>query len=229
MPDLNRNQIAIIDYGMGNLFNVQRACASVGLRSVITADKDVITQAVGMILPGVGAFGDAMNNLTKMDLVGVIKDHIELKKPFFGICLGMQLLLTGSEEFGGHKGLDVVKGKVVKFNSMDKKNRKIKVPQVGWNRIFFNKIQPVPQRDSVLQNIPDGEYMYFVHSYYAVLEDSSFVFTKTNYENTEYCSAISKELVFATQFHPEKSGLKGLRVFENWAQIISAHSELIRK
>lgn len=229
MLNLNGNQVAIIDYGLGNLFNVERACAKVGLRSVITVDKDIIRQSSGMILPGVGAFGDAMGNLKRLDLIGLIKDQINQKKPFLGICLGMQLLLSESEEFGGHQGLDVIKGRVVKFNSMDKKGRKIKVPQVGWNRIFFDKMQPADRGDSILQGISNGEYMYFVHSYYAVLEDSSFVLAKTNYENTEYCSAIFKGSVFAMQFHPEKSGLEGLKIYKNWTLKVNAYKELKKK
>lgn len=228
MFDLDRNQVAIIDYGMGNLFNVQRACTRVGLRSIITADKNVIMQSSGVILPGVGAFGDAIGNLKRLDLIGLIKEQIEQNKPFFGICLGMQLLLTESEEFGRHKGLDIVRGKVLKFNSIDKENKKIKVPQVGWNRIFFKRVQSADQGGSVLQSISNGEYMYFVHSYYAVPEDNAVTVTTSCYEGIEYCSSLSRESVFAVQFHPEKSGLEGLKIYKNWAYKVNEYEELNR-
>lgn len=224
MPEVP--QIAIIDYGMGNLFNVQRACASAGLRSIITADKNVIMDSRGMILPGVGAFGDAINNLKSLDLIGVIKDHIGLKKPFLGICLGMQLLLSESEEFGGHKGLDVIKGRVVRFNNGSQENRMIKVPQVGWNRIFYKEEHPNCQGDGfILKTISNGEYMYFAHSFYAIPEESDIVFTMTCYENIEYCSSFLKGTIFAVQFHPEKSGLEGIKIYKNWALMIEAHKE----
>lgn len=215
--------IAIIDYGMGNLFSVQRACASIGLEGVITADKKVIKDSSGLILPGVGAFGDAMYNLHKLDLIEIIKDQISLGKPFLGICLGMQLLFTESKEFGIRKGLDIIKGVVVKFVSKveGSESGTIKIPQVGWNQIYFQK------NLDILDGITNGEYMYFVHSYYPLPKDSGVVITTTRYEHTEYCSSYLKDSVFATQFHPEKSGWAGLRLFKNWAQKVRRYEELI--
>jgi len=221
MPNLCNNQIAIIDYGMGNLFNVQRACSSVGLRGVITADKNFIQNSDGLILPGVGAFGDAMDSLKRLDLVGAIKDQINLKKPFLGICLGMQLLFSESEEFGLHKGLDIIKGRVVRFENKNEENKVIKVPQVGWNQIFFKK------NEDFLEGITNGEYMYFVHSYYTLTEDPGVISTTTRYEHTKYCSSILKGSILAMQFHPEKSGIAGLRIYKNWAQGVNRHKELI--
>lgn len=223
MANFNNSQIAIIDYGMGNLFNVQRACASVGLESVITADKDIIFQSKAMILPGVGAFGDAIYNLRKLDLVGVIKDYIGLNKPFLGICLGMQLLLTESEEFGGHKGLDIIKGRVVRFKNQNEKGQKIKVPQVGWNQINFKK------ESDFLDGVINSEYMYFVHSYYACLDDESDALTTTCYEGTEYCSSLLKGSILATQFHPERSGLAGLKIYKSWAKNINRNKEIVKE
>lgn len=225
MSDTVRNQVAIIDYGMGNLFNVQRACDRAGLQSVITSDKGVIVQADGLILPGVGAFGDAMANLKKLDLTDVIKDHIGSKKPFFGVCLGMQLLLSGSEEFGGHKGLDVIKGRVVKFKTQDAQGRMVKVPQVGWNRIWYPPVPDCSAEGFPLQGIVSGEFMYFVHSYYAVPEDPGVVLTQTTYEDTAYCSSVLKDTIFAVQFHPEKSGREGLRIYKNWASCVNSYRE----
>ena len=229
MSNLNKNQVAIIDYGMGNLFNVERACAKVGLDSVITADKGVILKSRGVILPGVGAFGDAVGNLKRLDLASLIRDQIAQKKPFLGICLGMQLLLSESEEFGGHKGLDIVKGKVVKFNNADKKNRVIKVPQVGWNRIFFKEQRYEDRSDFILNAVSNGEYMYFVHSYYVVPDDNASTVTTTCYEGIEYCSSFAKESIFAMQFHPEKSGLEGLKIYRNWARRVSEYKEPINR
>lgn len=214
------HQVAIVDYGMGNLFNVQRACSRVGINGIITNDKNVITVSHGMILPGVGAFGNAMNNLRKLDLIGVIKDHIGLNKPFLGICLGLQLLLTDSQEFGGHKGLDVIKGHVLKFKNTDDKGRCVKVPQVGWNQIFF-------QNDNdLLEGVDNGQYMYFVHSYYVQTQDSCVVLTSTRYGDTQYCSAVLKGSIFAMQFHPEKSGMEGLKIYKNWAKKVHHNKEL---
>jgi glutamine amidotransferase len=213
--------VAIIDYGMGNLFSIQRACACIGLRGIITSDKKTIAGSSGLILPGVGAFPDAMRNLRDLDLVGIIKDQIGIGKPFLGICLGMQLLFTESEEFGVHEGLDVIKGMVTKFGSAVKNGDGVnfKVPQVGWNRIYFKK------KTDLLEGVEDGEYMYFVHSYYALNGDPEASLTTTRYENTEYGSSYLKDSVFATQFHPEKSGPPGLRIYRNWAQRVLGYGK----
>ena len=228
MQDQYKNKIVIIDYGLGNLFSVQYACSAVGLESVITADRNIIMRSSGIILPGVGAFGDAMNNLKRLDLINVIKDCVELKKPFLGICLGMQLLFTESEEFGMHKGLDIIKGKVVKFKQTGE-GRAIKIPQVGWNQIYFNKKRFNPGQAHPLKGISDGEYMYFVHSYCVVPDEEDVVCTATEYENIRYCSAVSKDSVFAAQFHPEKSGIEGMKIYKNWADIVHADKELVNR
>jgi len=163
--------------------------------------------------------------LERLDLIGIIKEQIDQKKPFFGICLGMQLLLTESEEFGRYKGFDVIKGRVVKFNTVGQDNQKIKVPQVGWNRVFFNGVLE-NQCKFALQSISDGEYMYFVHSYYAVPSDDSVTVTTTSYEGVKYCSSLLRDSVFAVQFHPEKSGLEGLKIYKNWACQVNEYEEL---
>jgi len=221
MSKPGNNQVAIIDYGMGNLFNIQRACSFVGLRGIITADKDMIEKSEGLLLPGVGAFGDAMNSLRKLDLIGIINDQISIHKPFLGICLGMQLLFSESEEFGEHKGLGIIKGRVVRFRNQNKEGGVIKVPQVGWNQVFFKK------KEELAEGMKNGEYMYFVHSYYALVKDPEVVLTTTRYEDTEYCSSISKGSILAMQFHPEKSGIAGLKIYFNWARHINKRKELI--
>jgi len=208
-------QVAIIDYGMGNLFSVKQACECVGLNPVITADKSVIESSNGLILPGVGAFGDAMDSLRKLGLVSLIRDFVASGRPFFGICLGLQLLMEESEEFGMHKGIGIIKGRVKRFPEIDALGKRNKVPQVGWNRIIKNlKGDWV---NTPLSGTKDGEFMYFVHSFYAQPEESDSVIAKTKYGNTEYCSCLLQKNIFAVQFHPEKSSLEGIKIYQNWA------------
>lgn len=213
----NGLRVAIIDYGMGNLFSVKQACEHIGLSSVITSERSVILNADAVILPGVGAFSDAMNNLSNRDLIMPIKEFIESGRFFMGVCLGMQLLMSYSEEFGYHRGLDIIKGSVTKFAAKKNNGQKIKVPQIGWNKI----LRPVVSKQDIwdkspLVDIDDGEYMYFVHSYYAVPADLELVLSITEYGGIEYCSSILWRNVFACQFHPERSGRKGLGIYKNW-------------
>lgn len=205
-------KIAIIDYQLSNLFSVKHAFDHLGIDSQITSDKSVIAESDAAIIPGVGAFGDAMNNLKKLNLINLIKEFISSGKPFMGVCLGLQLLFTESEEFGVHKGLDIVKGKVIKFSS---KQRMIKVPQIGWNQIS----KAGSWENTPLKNIKNGEFMYFVHSYYVSPVDSNVSLAKTTYEDIQYTSAIITNNVFAVQFHPEKSGLEGIKIYRNWLEL----------
>ena len=210
-------RVAVIDYGMGNLFSVQQACNVAGMRSVLTSDKRSILNADGVILPGVGAFGRAMEYLNMLDLVDTITTFIQSGKPFMGICLGMQLLFSESEEFGSTKGLNVIRGKVRKFPLENRMGDKVKVPQIGWNQIYkTNKKTP----QSPLKDVMDGEFMYFVHSFYTEPDDQSCILTETNYTDVTYCSSILQENVFATQFHPEKSAQEGIKIYLNWAKIV---------
>lgn len=211
MSDIN---IAIIDYQLSNLFSVQHACEFVGLRSKITSNPKDLVGADALILPGVGAFGDAMRNLNKFDLIDPIFEHISSGKPFLGVCLGMQLIFETSEEFGTHKGLGILKGRVLKFPSKNSYGKLLRVPQIGWNKIQLQKDDPL------LKGIKGGEFMYFVHSFYVLPKIDEVILTKTNYEGFEYASAVSKNNVFAVQFHPEKSGPGGLKVYQNFSKII---------
>jgi imidazole glycerol-phosphate synthase subunit HisH len=211
--------IAIIDYDMGNLFSVEHACRKVGLYPVITNDPQIIKTADAMILPGVGAFGRAMKNLMKNRLDLVIMEFIETGKPFMGICLGFQLLFTDSEEFGEHKGLGIINGSVRKFPAQNTTGKKIKVPQIGWNQIIDNQEGKL-WKTSVLHNIKDHEFMYFVHSYYPLTDDAQIILSITDYEEIKYCSSILSGNIFACQFHPEKSGIEGMKIYYNWAEII---------
>lgn len=214
--DVN-NSVVIVDYKLGNLFSVKQACAHVGLKSVVTSDKYIVSDAKAIILPGVGAFGEAMQNLEKLDLIIPLKDQIQKGVPFFGICLGMQLLFSESEEFGGYRGLDLVNGVVKKFAS-DSKGKTRKVPQVGWNTVYFNDQEKIGK--SPLKSISQDQFMYFIHSYYTIPEKNEEMLTLTNYDGIEYCSSIFKDNIFATQFHPEKSAAKGIEIYKNWAGFI---------
>ncbi len=197
--------IALIDYGMGNLGSVSNALRFIDCDFEITSAPDVLGEAEAAILPGVGAFGDCMDNLRECELVEPIKDYIASDRPFLGICLGLQLLFTESDEMGTHEGLDVIEGRVIRFT------HDLKIPQIGWNQIDTR--QDCPQ----LAGIPDGSYVYFVHSYHVVPEDDSVIATTTDY-GYEFCSAIRRGNLFATQFHPEKSSDVGLQILRNFAE-----------
>lgn len=205
-------KVSIIDFKVGNIFSVVQACNEIGLSVEVTSDYNTILSSDGVILPGVGAFGDAMLNLEEQNLIITIKDFVKTGKPFMGICLGLQLLFTHSEEFGNHKGLDIIKGSVKKFD-----NSKDKVPQIGWNKIYKSNND---WKKTPLKSIINNEYMYFVHSYFVKPQDKSIILTNTNYSELEYCSSIKKDNIFATQFHPEKSGEKGLEIYRNWSKLL---------
>ncbi len=202
-------KIVIIDYGMGNLRNVQKGFEKVGFEAKLTRNKKEIGRASALVLPGVGAFKDCMENLEKRGLIEPLLRSIEKGKPYLGICLGLQILFSESEEFGSHKGLDLIKGRVVKFNP----DPEHKVPHMGWNTI--EKVREV----SVLQGVETGDFFYFVHSYYVVPEGIQWVTTFTPYDKS-FVSSICKENLFATQFHPEKSQQKGLKILENFVKSI---------
>lgn len=201
--------IAILDYDMGNLKSVQKAFEHLGAHVCVTRKADMIAEADKLVVPGVGAFRDCMENLKHYKLIDSILKHIESGKPYLGICLGMQVLFTESEEFGNHKGLNVIPGKVLRFPH----DPNLKVPHMGWNQI--KKVGTI--HDSPLQSIPDNSYVYFVHSYYVVPKDKKVIATTTDY-GMEFCSSIQKDNLFATQFHPEKSQEVGLKILEAFAK-----------
>ncbi|CAN5667690.1 imidazole glycerol phosphate synthase subunit HisH [soil metagenome] len=213
----NLPKVAIIDYEMGNMFSVEHACRNVGLDPVITSDPKTILSADAAILPGVGAFSECMNNLRKFDLVSVIKEFIDSKKPFIGICLGLQLLFTESEEFGLTKGLDIISGVVRKFPALNPDGFKLRVPQIGWNHIYKKDRR---WKNSILNDTTEKEFMYFVHSYYVIPENQKDILTLTNYCGLEFCSAVHRGNINAFQFHPEKSAENGLKVYRNFKRLI---------
>jgi glutamine amidotransferase len=203
-------RIVIIDYGMGNLRNVQRGFERIGFEAEVTRNKKEIQRASAIVLPGVGAFKDCMTNLEKNGLVEPILRSIEKGKPYLGICLGLQILFSESEEFGSHKGLGVIRGRVVKFRP----DPEHKVPHMGWNTIEIEREVPL------LHGIVSGDFFYFVHSYYVIPKENQWVSTLTTY-GEPFVSSIWKENIFATQFHPEKSQQKGLMILENFVRSIS--------
>ena len=198
--------IRIIDCGIGNLRSVQKALERIGHEAAFTNDPQEVREAERLILPGVGAFGPAIKSLEELGLVDAIRDFTRSGRPFLGICLGMQLLLSESEEQGNFKGLDLIPGKVTKF--FNPEDFGLKIPHMGWNSL--RKAQDCPLFDG----IPDDAKVYFVHSYY-VNPSKDAVAATTDY-GIEFCSAIWKDNIFATQFHPEKSGAVGLRMLENF-------------
>ncbi|MBI4064629.1 MAG: imidazole glycerol phosphate synthase subunit HisH [Elusimicrobia bacterium] len=200
---------AIVDYQLGNLFSVKHACDRTGMQAQITADKDDISAADLVILPGVGAFGDAMATLNKLDLVSYLRDLALSGKPFLGICLGMQLLMSKSYEFAEHTGLGIMEGDVLPLNRATAS----KVPQVGWNKIHLT--QAARQDGSFLNNLADGDYMYFVHSFYVKPNNPQVILSSTRYGDIEFCSSFRQGNVLGCQFHPERSGPQGLRIYYN--------------
>lgn len=215
------SKVVIIDYQLGNMFSVLNACLHIGMNVEISADKNKIMGADAVILPGVGAFGDAMQNLEKLDLINPIKDFVATNKPFLGVCLGLQLLFEESEEFGANKGLGLVKGVVKKFPNHFEDNNNIKVPQISWNTIAKpNNVSLDLWKNTPLSDIPEHSFMYFVHSFFVEPTEKQDIATETTYENIKYCSAIKKNNIFATQFHPEKSAKLGLQLYKNWFESI---------
>lgn len=197
--------IAIVDYGMGNLRSVWKAFESVGHQAVVTRDPDTIRNADRVVLPGVGAFGDCMANLERFDLVQSIRSAIQSGKPFLGICLGMQLLFTESEEFGVHRGLNIIPGRVRRFAP----NPVLKIPHMGWNQVHVEGSCPL------FHHIANDSDWYFVHSYFVDPADPSLAAAATTY-GIPFVSTVWKDNIVACQFHPEKSQSVGLRLIKNF-------------
>jgi glutamine amidotransferase len=214
-----KKNVVIIDYQLGNLFSVQQACDYLGYDAVISSDPADLKKASYAILPGVGAFKDAMENLENFGLKESILGYVKEGKPLMGVCLGLQLLLTESEEFGNTKGLDLIPGKVKKFPVQEINGQSHKVPQIQWNNI--NEPSSKTWEHTPLNCCKSGDFMYFVHSYYAQPDDEKYVLARTVYGNKDYCSVVLKDNVFATQFHPEKSGAYGVNIYKEWFQQFS--------
>ncbi len=218
MSEVPRPKVAIVDYGLGNLFSVKHACEHAGLEGNITSSHLDVLSADAVILPGVGAFGDAMASLRQLGLVNVLRDVGTSQKALVGICLGMQLFMSESYEFGCHRGLGIIEGDVVQFKDPTNGATRLKVPHVGWNRIC--QTGNGPWSDSFLDGLSDGDFMYFVHSFYVRPADSRLVLTTTSYGDINFCSTLNRGNLFACQFHPERSGAQGLRIYRNLARQI---------
>jgi glutamine amidotransferase len=209
-------KVVIIDYQLGNLFSVLQACKTIGIEAVISSNIKEIESANAIILPGVGAFPEAMNNLNNLELVQPIIESVKKGKPIFGICLGQQLLLTESEEFENCQGLNLVAGNIKRIPSLIN-NEKVKVPQIAWNQII--KPDNLSWESTPFKELQNKDFLYFVHSYYTEVLDQNTIGATTNYCELNYTSAIIKDNIFSTQFHPEKSGVKGMSIYKNWAKI----------
>jgi glutamine amidotransferase len=199
--------IAIVDYGMGNLRSVEKGFKKVGVDAKVTSSAKDIDDAAAVVLPGVGAFRDCIRNLTDLSLTDAIAKAIKKGKPYLGICLGLQVLFSESEEFGRCKGLDIFRGKVVRFQISEK------VPHMGWNNV------KIVRRPPILSAVPDDSFFYFVHSYYVVPDDRDVIAATTDY-GVNFTSMIWKDNVFATQFHPEKSQNLGLKVLAGFGDFV---------
>lgn len=209
--------IAIVDYGMGNLRSVHKGFERVGFQANLTDDPQEIKKASGLVLPGVGAFKKAMENLGQLGLTDPIIEFIAMGKPFLGICLGLQLLFSEGEEFGVQRGLGVFEGRVVRFPFVppDSSNGgdSLKIPHMGWNAVKIRKKVPV------LEGIEDGSHFYFVHSYYPIPKNQEIVATTTDYGG-DFVSSVARGNLFACQFHPEKSQAAGLKIIKNFGSLV---------
>ncbi len=197
--------LSIIDYGAGNLRSIGKALEKVGAQILVSANPTEIINKDGIVLPGVGAFGDAMAMLRERNLVTIFKEIVAQDKPLLGVCLGLQILFSEGEEMGHFEGLNLIQGRVVKFPPGEK------VPQIGWNTIEIQK-----KDHYLVQGVPNQAYMYFVHSFHPVLDNPVNAVTLTTYSKTTYASMVCSNEIVATQFHPEKSGKWGLKILENF-------------
>lgn len=208
-------KIVVVDYDIGNVRSILNAFDKIGITPILSRNKEEILNADGLLLPGVGAFSHGMKNLNKYSLVEILKEYAKSNKPLLGICLGMQMLLDESEEFGSTKGIGLIHGKVIKLPIKNLEYKKL--PHISWNEISKHKII---WQDTILENISESSDMYFVHSYIAVPNDENNVLSTTIYSDYEFCSSIKKDNIYGCQFHPEKSASLGLKIIQNFINII---------
>jgi len=207
--------VVIIDYGMGNLKSVQRGLEKVDAKVKVSSDPEVVSSAGRILLPGVGAFGDGMKGLSESGLTSAIYDFVKTGNPMMGICLGMQMLLDTSDENGSHQGLGLIKGSVKVIPQNDEGRFVRKIPHIGWSELKY----PSPQNDwkgTCLGSLKQGEYFYFIHSFMAVPESSANLLALCEYEGLQITAAINQDNVTGLQFHPEKSGVSGLKILQRF-------------
>ncbi len=207
--------IVVVDYKMSNIFNIRHVFSHLGYEVRLSSSAAELKSADALVMPGVGAFGEAMTNLHQLDLIQPIKEFIAAGKPFLGICLGLQLLFSKSYEFGVHEGLNIIAGEVLKFPEVSERVP-LRVPHVGWNQIVASR----PWSNTALMHLRSHEFVYFLHSYYARPKNKQCILSTTTYGGVSYCSSIQKDNIFALQFHPEKSGTVGLLILKNWLSLL---------
>lgn len=215
-------KVVIVDYQLGNMFSVRQACRKVGMNVITSSEYREVRDAAALVIPGVGAFGEAVQHLKRLNLFDTIKQCVADGKPVFGVCLGLQLLLSRSDEFGEHQGLDLIPGRVIGFPRQVIGGRQIRIPQVGWNQIYPKEntfSESSLWSETSLSSCSPGDYFYFVHSFVGVPDNDENILCRTQYGGYDYVSGlVSGNRIVATQFHPEKSGEQGLRIYENWAR-----------
>lgn len=211
-PDPRLPTAAIVDFGMGNLFSVAQACSVAGMRPAVTSDPEVVRSSDAVVLPGVGAFGDAMDELERTGVATALLEVAERGVPLLGVCLGMQLLMSGSEEFGWHRGLDLVSGKVTRIAP----GHRLKVPHMTWSELDRTGGED-GWGDSVLRHLADGDFMYFTHSFAVRPESQGAVIATSSYGDDTFCSALQVGRITGVQFHPERSGSGGISIYGAFA------------
>ncbi|MDD4910449.1 MAG: imidazole glycerol phosphate synthase subunit HisH [Candidatus Omnitrophica bacterium] len=214
---MNNNKATIVDYGMGNLFSIERAMAYIGGETEITGDPVKVRSAQRLILPGVGAFREGMRELKDRSLSDAICEFSGSGRPLLGICLGMQLLMSESDEFGLCNGLNLIKGRVRILEKPEKDNS-FKIPHVGWREIYFKEGALNPGR-SILRDVADGSHFYFVHSFICSPNEDNNIIAESEYGKDRFCSVLCKDNIWGCQFHPEKSARGGLKIFENFLKM----------
>lgn len=212
-----RKSVVIVDYGHGNLYSINQACIQVGYNPIISSSESEIVNADTLILPGVGAFKVAMEELINKNLIEPIFEFVQRGNYLMGVCLGMQLLFESSDEFGYNKGLGLINGTVEKFPS-EINDKKIRIPHIGWNSIKKNSEQ-INWNSTPLANISEQDYLYFIHSYYVKPKDLNNILSISHYQEFEFCSSVQKDNVFGFQFHPEKSAEQGLSIYRNFLKL----------
>ena len=211
------NKIGIIDYGVGNLFGLNKAISKFAKNVVITEDPEEVNSLNALILPGVGSFEAGINGLKVRNLINPVKKFAESGKPMLGICLGAQLLLSKGYEFGNFDGLDIIPGKVVLLSGLD---RSAKVPHIGWNRI--EPVKKSSWRGTILDSVKTGGYVYFIHSFVLQPDEKKDIFSLTSYGGKTFCSMVKRGNIYGCQFHPEKSATEGLKIIKNFVSLVNS-------
>lgn len=212
---MNSKTVMVVDYNLGNIYSIRRALEHLGCTVIVSGDPDEISVANLLILPGVGAFAEGMNNLSRKGLVGAIEKYVFSGRPFLGICLGMQLLMSESEEHGRHRGFGFISGKVMRLTGTEDASAYYKIPHIGWGMLEAPGGN-TQWDESILEGLQNGDFVYFAHSYMVIPEDSRSVIASTKYGNNIFCSVVKNNNIYGCQFHPEKSGEVGLRILENF-------------